>query len=407
MKNLVSTVLASGLCLVVGWSLGIRSSASRSQGGERQVLFYQSPMHPWVKSPTPGDCTVCGMDLVPVYSGTELDVTAETVHMTSNNVWVAGVETVVATNRMLQRTVRVAGKIMENTTETKRLSAYIGGRIEKLFVNFEGAVVEKGELLATVYSPILREAEREYVLLYRQSQMNHSTKITAEHGRLLVAMRHRLIQYGLAEKQIDALPNKPDRVSTSDIYSPMDGIVSVQKVIEGQYVTEGDLLFEIVDFYNLWFQFDVYEDVLESVKEGQAIEIGVPGKNGFRVSSSISFINPNLNYESRSAEVRAELRNPTLRIRGVKHRAFKRDMYAEGRISLTLGSMNSVPRTSVLNDGVGGSYVFVATAPDAFEKRRVKVVARGDLYWGIANGLSPGDRVVASGAVLLDSEVRL
>lgn len=407
MKNLVSIVVAGGLCLVVGWSLGSRGGVSGSHEDERDVLFYQSPMHPWVKSPTPGDCTVCGMDLVPVYAGAEIGESAETIRMTTNDIRVAGIETAIVTNRVLQRTLRVAGKIMENTTQTKRLSAYVGGRIEKLFVNFEGATVEKGELLATVYSPILREAEREYVLLYRQSQMNHSTKITAEHGRLLVAMRHRLIQYGLAEKQIDALPNKPDRVSTSDIYSPMDGIVSMQNVVEGQYFEEGDLLFEIVDFYNLWFQFDVYEDVLASVKEGQAIEITVLGKRGAKANSSISFINPNLNYESRSAEVRAELRNPSLRVRGLKQRAFRRDMYAEGLISLPLGSMNSIPRSAVLDDGVGGSYVFVVTAPDVFEKRPVTVIAHGDRFWGIANGLVPGDRVAAGGAVLLDSEVRL
>ena len=407
MRTSIPVVIVGLICLALGWTIGLKSHDHGSARGERKALFYQSPMHPWVKSPEPGVCTVCGMALVPVYADADAGAEINTIRLSTNAFVVAGIQTAVATNRVLHRNLRVAGKIMEAESQTRRLSAYIDGRIEKLHVNFKGAAVEEGELLATVYSPTLREAEREYVLLYRQSQMNHSTKITAEHGRLLAAMRQRLVQYGLLEKQIDALPNKPDRVSTSDIYSPLDGVVRIQNVYEGQYVDEGDLLFEIVDFYNLWFRFDVYEDVLESVKEGQRIEIEVAGKTGFKTSSVISFVNPNLNYGTRSAEVRAELRNPALRVRGVKQRPFKLDVYAEGTIQIPLGAIVSVPRSAVIDTVNEGAYVFVAIGQDSFAKRQVTVAARGRDYCGLSSGLKAGDTVVANGAALLDSEIRL
>ena len=159
--------------------------AAKSDSSGRKVLYYQSSMHPWVKAEKPGKCTVCGMELVPIYEGQKgYELTAGTVSLGTNSIQAIHVQTAEASKRPLIRTLRVAGTIDDNDAKHRRLSAYVEGRIEKLHVNFIGAEVKEGEPLATFYSPMLLNAEREYALLFRQSQMAHSYALTAEHKLL-------------------------------------------------------------------------------------------------------------------------------------------------------------------------------------------------------------------------------
>ena len=165
----------------------------------------------------------------------------------------------------LVRTLRVAGIIDDNDAKHRRLAAYVEGRIEKLHVNYIGAEVKEGEPLATFYSPMLLNTEREYVLLFRQSQMAHAYALTAEHKRLLAAAEQRLTRYGLTSAQIAKLPLKSETNHLSEILAPMSGTVVTREIYEGQFVKEGDKLFELADFFTMWFQFDLYErDLMQS-----------------------------------------------------------------------------------------------------------------------------------------------
>src|SRR6266536_437897 len=177
--------------------------------GGRRILYYQSAMHPWIKSDKPGKCTICGMDLVPVYEGeTGFDVGAGLVALSSNSITVINVQTDQVRRRPLRRTLRVAGTIEEDDTRHRILSAYVDGRIDRLFVNYVGAEVIENQPLATIYSPMLLNAEREYVLLLAQPT-DSATPDGARHG-LLEAASLRLKRLGLNEGQIAALPRKPE-----------------------------------------------------------------------------------------------------------------------------------------------------------------------------------------------------
>src|SRR5947208_13159469 len=134
--------------------------------GGRRILYYQSAMHPWIKSDKPGKCTICGMDLVPVYEGGEgFDLGEGLLTLSSNTLNVINVQTDEVRRQPLRHTLRVAGTIEDDDTRHRVLSAYVDGRIDKLFVNFVGAEVVAGQTLAAIYSPMLLNAEREYVLL--------------------------------------------------------------------------------------------------------------------------------------------------------------------------------------------------------------------------------------------------
>ncbi|MBL9133716.1 MAG: efflux RND transporter periplasmic adaptor subunit, partial [Verrucomicrobiaceae bacterium] len=206
MKNLI-TLLFIIAALAGGWFLrdqfGGMSMSASPESGERKVLFYQSAMHPWVKSDKPGRCTICGMALTPVYEGEKgIDTSGggEVVALTQNQIQVLHVETAGISRQPITRTLQVAGMMDDNATRHRVLSAYIDGRIDKLYVNFIGKEVAEGEPLAELYSPTLLQAEREYRQLTGELKKNTGL---------------RLRQMGLTLKQIEALDQKPSDALTS------------------------------------------------------------------------------------------------------------------------------------------------------------------------------------------------
>ncbi len=381
--------------------------AAKADSSGRKVLYYQSAMHPWVKSDKPGKCTVCGMDLVPVYEGQKgFELAAGTVSLGTNAVQAMHVQTVTVSKRPLVRTLRVAGTIDDNDAKHRRLSAYVEGRIEKLHVNYVGAEVKEGEPLATFYSPMLLNAEREYMLLFHQSQMVHSYALTAEHKRLMAAAEQRLARYGLTPAQIAKLPFKAETNHLSEILAPMSGTVVTRDVYEGQFVKEGDKLFELADFFTMWFQFDLYERDFAWVRVGQEVEITVPSVPGKKFNAIVSFIDPNLNDMTRSARVRVELQNPLLTVQGKSRRELLHKTYAEAVVKLDTPEVLALPRSAVLHTG-DRVVVYVDKDGGAYEQRRVRLGRAGDEHWEILDGVKEGERVVTTGNLLIDGQAQL
>lgn len=381
--------------------------AAQPAAAGRKVLFYQSSMHPWVKSDKPGKCTVCGMDLVPIYEGQQSHTPAPgTVSLAPTAIQVLHVQTVAASLRPLIRTLRVAGTIDDNDAKHRRLSAYVEGRIEKLHVNFIGAEVKEGEPLATFYSPMLLNAEREYALLFRQSQAAHSYALMAEHKRLLAGAEQRLTRYGLTTAQIAKLPSKAETNHLSEILAPVSGTVVTREIYEGQFVKEGDKLFELADFFTMWFQFDLYERDFAWVRVGQEVEITVPSVPGKKFTAAITFIDPNLNDMTRSARVRVELQNPLLTVQGKSRRELLHKTYAEAVVKLDTPEVLAVPRSAVLHTG-DRAVVYVDKGNGFYEQRRVKLGRAGDEHWEILDGVQPAEAIVTTGNLLIDGQAQL
>lgn len=383
------------------------SAAAKTESSGRKVLYYQSAMHPWVKADKPGKCTVCGMDLVPVYEGQKgYELAAGTVSLGSNAIQAIHLQTVAARRLPLTRTLRVAGTIDDNDAKHRRLSAYVEGRIEKLHVNFVGAEVKEGEPLATFYSPMLLNAEREYALLFRQSQAAHTYALTAEHKRLLAAAEQRLSRYGLTAAQIAKLPFKSETNHLSEILAPVSGTVVTREIYEGQFVKEGDKLFELADFFTMWFQFDLYERDFAWVRIGQEVEITVPSVPGKKFNATVSFIDPNLNDMTRSARVRVELQNPLITVQGRARRELLHKTYAEAIVKLDTPEVLALPRSAVLHTG-DRAVVYVDKGGGAYEQRRVKLGRAGDEHWEILDGVKEGERIVTTGNLLIDGQAQL
>ncbi|MDB6139012.1 MAG: hypothetical protein JWO94_2084 [Verrucomicrobiaceae bacterium] len=397
MRTLLVILPIAALSMMVGWigALSMRSSMSSplraDAEGTRKILFYQSPMHPWVKSDKPGQCTVCGMALVPVFEGAKgvdlgASASSDIVMLPQGAPNVTGVSTSEVKRERLIRTLRVAGLIEGDDSKNRVLSATTQGRIDRLFVNYEGAEVTEGQPLASFFSRPLLGAASEYKLSLKQG------------GAVLEAARNRLMQFGLSEAQIEAIPQRRDDDIHFELSAPATGTVIKRHVYEGQSVMEGESLFEIADFSTMWFQFIAYEQDLPFVALGQKVEITVPALPGRTFSAVVKFINPNLDDMTRSARVRVEVENP--------ERLLRRKLYAQAIVALEAPEVITVPRTAVLWPGKSPR-AYIEKATGAYQYCALKLGRAGDDAWEVMEGLREGDRVVTSGNMLIDGQAQL
>ncbi len=377
------------LAAATGWFASRWSQSPRADGAkEGKILCYQSPMHPWVKSDKPGQCTVCGMDLVPVYEGGQnFDHAAgDIVMLPPGSPGVIGVQTAEVKKQRLARTLRVAGMIGEDESRHGVISAPVEGRIVGLAMNHEGQPISLRQPIATISSHLLLDAANDYKLAL------------AHGGPALDQAKCRLEQFGLVQEQINAIPQRQADDPQFSIVAPIAGTIVKSYVNEGQHVKEGERLFEIADFTRMWCMFIVYEQDLPLIRERQIVTVRVPTLPGEDLKARVNFVSPNLDEATRSAHVRVVLENPERRL---KNRTF-----AEGIIELEAPEVLTIPRSAVIWAG-GAPRVYVEMAPGSYERRNVRLGRTGDALWEVLDGLKEGERVVLSGNMLIDGQAQL
>lgn len=391
MKTFLTILITAALAVTGTWIfVGKDQAPSNETSGERKVLFYQSAMHPWIKSDKPGRCTICGMELTPVYEGDKgFDESGgdNIVALTQSQIQVLHVQTATAKTQPLVRTLSVSGTIDDNAMRHRVLSAYVDGRVDKLHLNFIGAEVTEGQPLADFYSPTLLQAEREYRQLT---------------GELKINTALRLRQMGLTPEQIAALDHKPSDSLTSQILAPISGTVVSQSIYEGQYATTGQQLFEIADFSTMWFMFLAYEQDMPWIKPGLTVRVSTPSIPNKTFTGKITFIDPNFNESTRSTKVRVELDNPLVNGR----RELLHRLYADGMIELEAPAALTVPRSAVIQTGAD-AVVYIDQGGGAYAHTPIKIGRRGDTHVEVLTGLREGDEVVTNGNLLIDGQAEM
>ena len=378
------------LAALFGWCAAVlvRHPAQGTTAGGRKVLLYQSPMHPWVKSNRPGKCTVCGMELVPIYEGGRPVNTgvSDVVMLPEGSANAVGIQIAEVTRKKLVRTLRVAGMIGEDESRHGVISAPVEGRLDGLAMSCDGQQITRRQPLATIFSRTLLNAAHEYLAAVKQG------------GSEVDAAKMRLMRYGLVWEQIAAIPTRQEDDSYFGILAPLSGTIVKSYVSEGQYVKEGDKLFEIADFTRMWFMFTAYERDLPSIRVGQVVEVKTPSLPGETLKARVGFISPNLDEATRSARVRVVLENPERRI--------KNNTFAEGMLEADAPEVLAIPRTAVLWPGTQPR-VYIEKEPSCYVRRMVKLGRAGDEDWEVLDGLKEGERVVRTGSLLVDSQAQL
>ena len=316
-----------------------------------------------------------------------------------------GVKTVKAEVKPLQKVIRTVGRIEYDEKKLSTINIKTEGWIEKLYVDYTGRYVKKGEPLAEIYSPELLATQREYLNIVKYAKQPDPSKknaygewIERDASAIAEAARERLRLWDISEAQIRKIEETGKPVRTLTLYSPVSGYVTQKMALQGMKVMPGEKLFEIADLSTLWVIADIYEYELASIKAGDRAVLTLSYLPGQEFASAIDYVYPTLAAETRTAKVRFVIPN--------KGGKLKPQMFTDVEIKMGLGSRLAVPRSAVINTGTR-QIVYVDKGKGHFEPREVQTGIRSEGMVEIRGGLSVGEKVAASGNFLIDSEAQL
>lgn len=285
-------------------------------------------MHPQIKQDKPGKCPICGMDLIPIKSDTGSNSDRE-VKLSKYAMKLAEIESVKVIRKKVQKEIRVVGKLGFDETLQKTITAWIPGRLDRLFVDYTGISVKKNDHLVSIYSPELLASQEELIQTYQALQ---NTKGLSKESmqQTLNSIREKLRLWGLNENQIQHVINTGRASDHMIIYSPLEGVVIHKMIKEGMYVKAGTPLYMIADLTRLWLKLDVYEADLPWVHYGQKVEFETESWPGEVFKGKIIFIDPVVDKKTRTIKVRVEVSNLTNKL--------KPEMFVRSIIQATLQS---------------------------------------------------------------------
>ncbi|MDH4091757.1 MAG: efflux RND transporter periplasmic adaptor subunit [Cyclobacteriaceae bacterium] len=404
-KSVLISLGVFALGLLFGWLLfggsGGESATTLPEGhtveDHQNGSVWTCVMHPQIRADKPGKCPICGMTLVPIESENESNGDESdqyTVKFSNAAMKIAEVEVSVIEKKAPYKEVYLPGKVMADERNIAALTARFPGRIENLSINYTGQRVIKGEVLAKIYSPPLVTAQRE---------LFEALKFKETNPGYYKASRNKLKLWDLTDEQISQIENSGEVAFYFDVLSPITGTVTTRNIALGDYVREGDPLFEVVDLRRVWIMFDAYESDIPWIKLGDKIKFKIKSIPGEEFVSKVTFIDPVLDRTSRVAGVRAELNNP--------NGLLKPQMLATGVLKTMLpGSADQlvVPKSSILWTGKKAVvYVMTNDQNNMFQYREIELGAEAGDYYIVKSGLQDGEMVATHGVFKIDAAAQL
>jgi membrane fusion protein, copper/silver efflux system len=358
----------------------------------QDATTYTCSMHPQIIRDAPGTCPICGMDLVPVNK-----TNTPQIMLSDNQIKLANITTAkVSTQEIGQATV-VNAKIVSNAEQQYVISSRAAGRIEKLFFKETGRQIRMGEPLYEIYSETLLTLQQEYLLAMEQAKIINTEK-NQNYNSFKKASEKKLLLYGMTKNQIASLANTKSLTGRTTFLSPADGVITEMNVSEGQYVSEGDIIYKIENLDNLWIEAELYPNEASLVNLGQEIEVRVAGFDVSSTTASVSFLTPEYKANTQIVIVRATLNNKTF--------DYKPGMQAKVILKHSSKKSLAIPANAVIRDGKG-THVFVQTDQNTFEPRMVKTGVENMTQVEITEGLTEGEVLAVTGAYLLYSDLIL
>ncbi|MFQ6616637.1 MAG: efflux RND transporter periplasmic adaptor subunit [Fidelibacterota bacterium] len=375
-------------------------SGPSDQTGERKILYWRAPMDPTFISPRPGKSPM-GMDLVPVYEGEE--AFGSTVRINPTVEQNMGIRTATVQRRNLTQTIRAVGRIDYDESRVAHVHTKFSGWIEKAYVNTTGQRVRKGEVLLDIYSPQLVSAQDEFLDALKNLTTGGESAVPARKEnleRMVFSARRRLEYFDISNQQIEQLSRTGIVNKTLAVQSPFSGIVVEKHALDGMEVSPGMRLYTIADLSEIWVYADIYEYEVPWVREGQTAVMTLSYDPGKAYRGEVQYVYPYLEEKTRTIRVRLSFSNPKLEL--------KPGMYANVGIETSpLEDVVAVPMEAVLFSGER-NLVFVSLGDGRYVPRDVVIgIESGGGYYEVKKGLAEGEVVVTSGQFLLDSESKL
>jgi membrane fusion protein, copper/silver efflux system len=404
MKTNKTTIIIAAVTLIIGLLAGwLIFGGTSSETTEEHVhssetadeTTWTCSMHPQIRQPEPGDCPICGMDLIPLEDESREGADPMAISMSPAAMQLANISTIVVGKSEPVKTVRLNGKVQPDERRMVSQTSHIPGRIENLTVNFTGEFVTKGKPIASIYSPLLVTA---------QEELFEAARIKESQPQLFRAARERLKNWKLSEQQIDQILESGSTSETFNILADVSGYVTGKMVNQGDYIERGQTIYEIADLSRVWILFDVYEQDIPWVNKGDKVTFSVQSHPGQTFNGTISWMSPVIDPQTRVAQARVEMPNSGLKL--------KPEMFVTGTVEaeLSAGDGNLViPKTAVMWTGTR-SLVYVKNTNEQgvqFSMREVTLgPSLGNSYL-VENGLDVGEEIAASGTFSIDAAAQL
>jgi Cu(I)/Ag(I) efflux system membrane fusion protein len=392
------------IVLIIGILLGrlfapsapaIQESGTHEYTAKNKKEVWTCSMHPQIRMDKPGKCPICGMDLIPADEVAQEASDPNEVSMTDEAMKLAEVQTAIVEKAKPEKEIRLLGKIKPDERYLNTQSAHIPGRIEKLYVNFTGEKVVKGQKIARLYSPELVTAQKELFEAIKSKQT---------YPELYQSAKNKLKLWKLTDAQIEAIEKNGEVVDEIDILADYSGTVMKRLVELGDYVKEGAPLFDLADLSKLWVMFEAYETDLPWIHTNDKVEFTVQGKGNKLFSGKVNYIDPFVNAQTRIAQVRVDINNPNLDLLP--------EMYVNGLIKAALKTKENaliVPKSAVLWTGKRAIvYVKVPNrAMTSFIYREVILGEDMGDFYVVKSGLEEGEEIAVNGVFRIDASAQL
>lgn len=381
---------------------GRSAGAGAAAPVEAKKTYYTCAMHPQYISDKPGNCPICGMQLVAMdkHAGEDAHDArsgAKGVRIDPATMQNMGVKTGRVEKRDLRAAIRTSGKVRVDETRLAILNARVMGYVEKLHADYTGQRIVRGQSLLELYSPDLVSTQEEYLQAVRYAAAMEGNAGARE---LVESSRRRLLNWGISEKEIESLRSRGSVDNTMSIISPVNGVVLEKAVVLGQSVAPGMELYKIADLSKVWVVASVYQGDLALAKVGADAEVELSYLPGKVFRGKVTFVSPVLDEQTRTADVRIEVANtPSLDL--------KPEMFATVRIQAPpIRDVVAVPEQSIIRSGKR-NIAIVAMGGGYFEPREVSLGLSADGYVQVLDGLHEGESLVISSQFLIDSESNL
>lgn len=400
-----NTIIIAGITLLAGLLAGWLIFGSSTKAPEQQEHVHETElagettwtcsMHPQIRQQEPGDCPICGMDLIPLDNTEDDALDPMSLSMSETAMQLADVVTAPVSKMKPVKNVRLNGKIQADERLIYSQSSHIAGRIEQLMVNFTGEYISKGQTIARIYSPVLVTA---------QEELFEAEKIKDTQPELFQAARDKLRNWKLTDNQIDRILTSGKIREEFPVTADVSGYVTKKLVNLGDYVTKGETIYEIADLSRVWVMFDVYETDIAWIGKQDSVEFTVQSLPGKVFEGVISYIDPVIDPQTRVASARVAMKNPDAHL--------KPGMFTSGIVEAQLDHIDQamvVPKSAVMWTGTR-SVVFVKQTTDQgvnFTYREVTLgPSLGDGYI-IDEGLEPGEVIAVNGTFSIDAAAQL
>ena len=358
-----------------------------------EAVKYTCPMHPQVIKDKPGACPICGMKLVKV---TKSNASDNNLMLSDSQIKLANITTQKVSKKPVGQTAVINGRLTVDEQRSEVISSRAAGRVEKLYIKETGQPIRKGQPLYTLYSETLLTLQQEYLLA--KEQYDALGKTEKRYQSFLEASKKKLLLYGLTMAQISQIANRNSLQPSVTFLAPTSGVITEINVSEGQYVSEGGLLYTIEDISRLWVEAELYPNETSLVKNGYKVTVRVNENENNSMEATVSFLSPEYRSNTQITVMRASIENSSSQ--------YKPGQQVQVYLTHSSKEVLAIPVDAVIRDG-NGTHVYIQAGHNTFQPRMVKTGLESFDQVEITEGINEGDTIAISGAYLLYSEIIL